>query len=152
MASTDHLERLLAPTVAALGADLDAVELSTAGRRRVLRVIVDRDRDLTLDDIADVTRAVSRRLDTDDAMGERPYTLEVSSRGVDRPLTRPRHWRRNTDRLVDVRLADGRSVRGRIVRADDEAVDLDVGDGTRRLVYAEVSRGRVRVEFKRLEA
>ncbi len=153
-ASTGHLEELLATTVAALGADLDAVELASAGRRRVLRVVVDRDAGLTLDDIADVARAVSKELDADDArwvMGEQPYTLEVTSRGVDRPLTRPRHWSRNTSRLVAVTLTDGASVTGRIAAADDEGADLDVDGTVRRVAYVDVARAKVQVEFARKE-
>ena len=61
----------------------------------MLRVAVDKDGGVTLDDVADATREVNRVLDGSDVMGEQPYTLEVTSRGVDRPLTLPRHWRRN---------------------------------------------------------
>ena len=88
--------------LSALGLDLEAVELTPAGKRRVLRVAVDKDGGVTLDDIAEATRAVSDVLDDADLMGETAYTLEVTSRGVDRPLTEPRHWRRNRDRLVKV--------------------------------------------------
>ncbi len=151
--STDHLEQLLIPTVAALGADLDAVELAAAGRRQVLRIVVDRDGGLTLDDIADVTRAVSRHLDAENAMGERAYTLEVTSRGVDRPLTLPRHWARNVGRLVSVTVADGPGpVTGRITIADEDGADLDVDGEPVRVSYADVVRARVQVEFARKEA
>lgn len=150
-ASTDHLGELLAPVVGALGVDLDAVELASAGRRTVLRVVVDRDGVLTLDDIADLTRAVSRQLDVSDAMGERAYTLEVSSRGVDRPLTLPRHWVRNAGRLVRVRLVHGGELTGRVMTADDDGVALDVDGGARQVAYAEVDRAQVQVEFKQLE-
>jgi len=150
-ASTDHLTVHLGPTVEALGLDLDAVELTTAGRRRVLRVVVDREGGLTLDDIADATRAVSRTLDADNVLGEQPYTLEVTSRGVDRPLTLPRHWTRNTGRLVQVDTADGPAVTGRIARADDTGVDVDVDGTARRFDYADVTNARVQVEFARKE-
>jgi len=150
-ASTDHLGELLAPVVGALGVDLDAVELASAGRRTVLRVVVDRDGVLTLDDIADLTRAVSRQLDASDAMGERAYTLEVSSRGVDRPLTLPRHWVRNAGRLVRVRLVHGGELTGRVMTADDDGVALDVDGSARQVAYAEVDRAQVQVEFKQLE-
>jgi ribosome maturation factor RimP len=82
-------------------------------------------------------------------MGEQPYTLEVTSRGVDRPLTLPRHWRRNTDRLVKVTTTDGDTVTGRIVRSDDEAVTLDVEGTPREVDYAEVAKALVQVEFNR---
>ena len=99
-----------------MGLDVEAVEVTPAGKRRVLRVAVDKDGGVTLDDVADATREVYRVLDESDVMGEQPYTLEVTSRGVDRPLTLPRHWRRNEDRLVKVTLADGGEVTGRIAR------------------------------------
>ena len=86
----------------ALDLDVEAVELTPAGKRRILRIAVDQDGGVTLDDVADATREVSEVLDESDVMGEQPYTLEVTSRGVDRPLTLPRHWRRNADRLVKV--------------------------------------------------
>jgi len=154
-ASTDHLTRLLGPTVEALGVDLDALELSTAGRRRVLRVVVDRDNGVSLDDIASITRTVSRELDASNALGDQPYTLEVTSRGVDRPLTSPRHWRRNVGRLVVAAGTDGPEVTGRIAAVDDVGADLEVDtDGTlvpHRVEYAQIRRALVQVEFARKE-
>ena len=151
-ASTEHLTVQLGPSVGALGLDLDAVELTTAGRRRVLRVVVDREGGVTLDDIADATRAVSRTLDSESTLGEQPYTLEVTSRGVDRPLTLPRHWTRNSGRLVEVRTPDGPSLTGRITGADDDGVDLDVDGVAHRLAYTDVTNARVQVEFARKES
>ena len=87
---------------------------------------VDKDGGVTLDDVADATREVSRVLDDSDVMGEQPYTLEVTSRGVDKPLTLPRHWRRNQTRLVTATLADGTTITGRITSSDDAAACLDV--------------------------
>lgn len=147
----DRLVALLTAPLAALGVDLEAVELTSAGRRRMLRVAVDKDGGPTMDDLADATREVSRLLDDSDAMGEQPYTLEVSSRGVDRPLELPRHWRRNVDRLVRVDLADGSTVTGRVLAADEDAVTLDVAGAARRVPYADVRRARVQVEFKPFE-
>ncbi len=133
----------------ALGLDLEAVELTPAGKRRVLRVAVDRDGGVTLDDIAAATRAVSDLLDDSDLMGEAAYTLEVTSRGVDRPLTEPRHWRRNRDRLVKVSLRDGSQVTGRVGDSDDSGVTLDLSGSPRRLAYDDVSRALVQIEFNR---
>src|SRR5437868_3618110 len=98
--SRDHLMKLLGPVVGAEGLDLEDITIMKAGKRRLVRVIVDRDGGVTLNDVADVSRAVSETLDADSEMGESPYTLEVSSPGVDRPLTEPRHWRRAAKRLV----------------------------------------------------
>ena len=145
----DRIEQELATPLGALGLDVEAVELTPAGKRRILRIAVDGDDGVTLDDVADATREVSRVLDESDVMGEQPYTLEVTSRGVDRPLTLPRHWRRNTDRLVKVTTRDGQTVTGRIVGSSDDAATLDL-DGTRREVaYADVAKALVQVEFNR---
>lgn len=133
----------------ALGLDLEAVELTPAGKRRVLRVAVDRDGGVTLDDIAAATRAVSDLLDDSDLMGEAAYTLEVTSRGVDRPLIEPRHWRRNRDRLVKASLRDGSQVTGRVGDSDDSGVTLDVSGSPRRLAYADVTKALVQIEFNR---
>ena len=154
-ATRDHLVTLLTEPLAALGLDLEDVDLTSAGRRRMLRIAVDRDGGVTMDDVADATREVSRLLDETDAMGSAPYTLEVGSPGTDRPLTLPRHWRRNVDRLVKVTLADGSVVTGRISgpaeRWDDDTATLLV-DGTEHTVrLAEVARARVQIEFKRTE-
>jgi ribosome maturation factor RimP len=98
----DRLARLAGPVVRAAGMDLESVEVTPAGRRRVVKVVVDADGGVSLDDMAEVSRTLARELDASDAMGDTPYTLEVSSPGVDRPLTEPRHWRRAAGRLVRV--------------------------------------------------
>jgi ribosome maturation factor RimP len=149
---TDRLAGLLAGPIEALGLDLEAVDLSRAGKRSVLRIAVDKDGGVDLDDIAAATSEVSRVLDDTDAMGNSPYTLEVSSPGVDRPLTLPRHWRRNARRLVKVTLVEGGEVTGRIGASDDTGVDLDVEGTARRVEFADVAKARVQIEFKRPDA
>lgn len=142
--SRDRLRAALAPVVDAAGFDLEDVAVTTAGRRSVIRVVVDRDGGVDMDAVAAVSRVVSDALDAGDVTGDVPYTLEVTSPGVDRPLTEPRHWRRAAGRLV---VAG--SVRGRVVSADDDAVTLDV-DGTPAVVpYADLGPGRVQIEFDR---
>ncbi|MBF8187741.1 ribosome maturation factor RimP [Nonomuraea sp. K274] len=147
----DHLMKLLEPVVSAEGLDLEDVTVTQAGKRRLLRVIVDRDGGVSLDDVADVSQAVSTALDEDDAMGQAAYTLEVSSPGVDRPLTEPRHWRRAAKRLVKAEMRDGTEIEGRILAADESGVDLDVAGAARRLDYEDLARGRVQVEFRRID-
>ena len=147
--STDRLTGLLAAPIEALGLDLEAVDLSKAGKRSVLRVAVDKDGGVDLDDIAAATSEVSRVLDDSDAMGAGSYTLEVSSPGVDRPLTLPRHWRRNTGRLVKATLAEGEEVAGRIVEADDDGAGIDVLGTVRRVSFTDVAKARIQIEFKR---
>jgi ribosome maturation factor RimP len=148
-ATRDRIEAELVDPLRVLGLDVEAVEVTPAGKRRVVRVAVDKDGGVTLDDVADATREVSRVLDESDVMGEMPYTLEVTSRGVDRPLTLPRHWRRNTDRLVKVTLTDGADLTGRITASDDTAATLDVDGQLREVAYADVAKALVQIEFNR---
>ena len=152
MATAETRDRLadeLTGPIGQLGLDLEAVDLSSAGRRRVLRVAIDKDGGVTLDDIADATREVSRVLDDSDVMGEMPYTLEVTSRGVDRPLTLPRHWRRNEDRLVKATLTDGTTLTGRVLASGDAAATLDVDGQQHEVAYADVAKALVQIEFNR---
>jgi ribosome maturation factor RimP len=141
---------VIEPVVAAAGFDLEDVSLSRAGRRHVVRVLVDADGGINLDGVAVVSRAISTALDAAEESGAEilagEYQLEVSSPGVDRPLTLPRHWRRNVGRLVAVTAA-GKSVTGRLTAADGDGIVLD----ERRLSYAELGPGRVQIEFKRLD-
>lgn len=148
----DHLMKLLEPVAEAQGLDLEDVKVTQAGKRRLLRVIVDRDGGVSLDDVAELSQVVSQVLDEDDSMGRGAYTLEVSSPGVDRPLTEPRHWRRAAKRLVKVDMRDGSEVIGRVRSADDSGVELEVDGGERRIDYQDLARGRVQVEFRQLDA
>ena len=145
----DQIEQELATPLGAIGLDVEAVELTPAGKRRILRIAVDGDEGVTLDDVAGATKKVSEVLDASDVMGEQPYTLEVTSRGVDRPLTLPRHWRRNTDRLVKVTTTGGETVTGRIVGSDDKTATLDVEGTQREVAYDDVAKALVQVEFNR---
>lgn len=147
----DRLAGVLTDPLLAVGLDVEAIELTPAGRRRLLRVAVDKDGGVTLDDIAEATRVVSRVLDESDAMGEQPYTLEVTSPGVDRPLTLPRHWRRNQGRLVKVSLSGGETVTGRITGGADGQVTLDVDGSERAVPLDDVAKARVQIEFNRKE-
>ncbi len=145
------------PVVTALGLDLEDLDVQSSGRRRRVSVVVDRDGGIDLDGIAAASRAVSEALDASDAMGADAYTLEVTSPGIDRPLTLPRHWRRNVGRRVRVVLTDGTTWDGRIRGADDDALVVAADErGTaetaeRRTPWSDVVRGEVQVEFKRPE-
>jgi ribosome maturation factor RimP len=138
---------VIRPVVAAAGMDLESVRVTAAGRRRLLRVVVDSDRGVSLDDAAAVSRDLSATLDTATVMGDFPYTLEVSSPGVDRPLTDLRHWRRAVGRLVRVPVADSGPVAGRIISADADGVTLEVEGAHRRFAYGVLGAGAVQVEF-----
>jgi ribosome maturation factor RimP len=147
-----RVESLVSGPLGELGLDVEAVEITPAGKRRVLRVAVDKDGGVDLDDVATATRALNNVLDESDVMGEQPYTLEVTSRGVDRPLTLPRHWRRNHDRLVKVTLTDGETVTGRIVGHDDDEATLLVDGAERAVPYASIAKALVQIEFNRKDA
>ena len=138
---------VIGPVIAAAGMDLESVRVSAAGRRRLLRVVVDSDRGVSLDDAAAVSRKLSAALDAAPVMGDFPYTLEVSSPGVDRPLTDPRHWRRAVGRLVQVTAADAGPISGRVLAADSDGVTLDVAGDHRRFGYAALGAGAIQVEF-----
>ena len=140
---------VLEPVAAGAGFDLEGVEVTPAGKRRLLRVFVDRDGGVDLDAVAESARVFSAALDDSTAMGDAPYVLEVSSPGVDRPLTLPRHWRRATGRLVEAATKDGDKIRGRVTEADGASVTFDV-DGTQRVIdLADLGDGHVQLEFNR---
>ena len=146
----DRIAVVIRPVIAAAGLDLESVRVSRAGRRRLLRVVVDSDRGVSLDDAAAISRQLSAELDAVAVMGDFPYTLEVSSPGVDRPLTDPRHWRRAVGRLVQVAVTDAGasgSISGRVLAADSDGVTLDVEGTRRRFGYPVLGAGAVQVEF-----
>jgi ribosome maturation factor RimP len=149
-ADDTRLAGVIQPVVAAAGMDLESVRMTTAGRRRLVRVVVDSDHGVSLDDAAIVSREVSATLDTTNVMGDVPYTLEVSSPGVDRPLTEPRHWRRAVGRLVRVKAGAAGTVQGRVLAADDDGVTMDVNGSTHRFAHGDLGAGAVQVEFGRL--
>jgi ribosome maturation factor RimP len=161
--ATTRLAGWIEPVVGAAGYDLEELVVTPAGRRSVVRVVVDRDQGVTLDDIAEVSRAVSAVLDENDGdLGRAPYVLEVTSPGVDRPLTEPRHWRRNTGRLVTVPIG-GEQVTARVTAVDDAGVALAVeakgkpgakkrAPVAQHVPWAALGTGRVQVEFGRAGA
>ena len=167
MSHKDQIRPAVEGPLGALGLYVEDLAVTPAGKRRLVRIWIDRALEddgpdteaptapLSLDEVADATRAVSQALDDADAMGEQPYTLEVTSPGLDRPLTRPHHFRRNVGRLVTATVADGPPVTGRVMRAGSDAVVLEVPATkqvpahTVELAYAAVSKAVVQVEFSR---
>lgn len=164
--ATSRLIGWIEPVVTAAGYDLEELTVTPAGRRSVVRVVVDRDSGVTLDDVAEISRVVSEELDTqDDGMGRTPYVLEVTSPGVDRPLTEARHWRRNTGRLVTVAVGPAGSTEqltGRVIEVTGDGVELAVEapgkpgakkrpPTPRTVPWNQLGAGRVQVEFGRHE-
>ncbi|MGW1463940.1 ribosome maturation factor RimP [Streptomyces sp. NPDC001493] len=155
---SERLRGLLEPLVAAVQLDLEEIEVSRAGRRRVLRIVVDSDDGVELDTCAELSRSLSEKLDETDAMGEDEYVLEVSSPGADRPLTEHRHYVRATGRLVKFKLtaeAGADELIARVLEVDDEGLDLEVPGvkgrkpTSRRIAFAEIDKARVEIEFNR---
>jgi ribosome maturation factor RimP len=164
--ATSRLAGWIEPVVASAGYDLEDLVITPAGRRSVVRVVVDRDEGVSLDDVAEVSRAVSDALDrNDDGMGRTPYVLEVTSPGVDRPLTEQRHWRRNVGRLVAVPVGpagNAEQVTGRLTAVDGDGVTLAVEPPgkpgakkrpatPRQVPWDQLGAGRVQVEFGRAD-
>ena len=143
-----HLLALLTPVVAASGHDLEDVSVQVVGRRSVVRIVIDRDEGVDLDGIAQVSRAVSSTMDdeTNDLFAG-PYVLEVTSPGVDRPLTERRHWARAVGRLVAVN-----GIEGRVLSTSDAGIELQTRGGTRTIGWDELGPGVVQVEFNRKAA
>lgn len=143
-----RLRPVVADAVAGLGFDLETLDVQVAGRRKLVKVVVDADDGVELDLLSGVSRAVSAALDDNDDILGGPYTLEVTSPGVDRPLTRPRHWRRAKLRLVRIRPQEGPEYVGRVGTSDDTGVEMLVDGALRRVEYRTVARAAVEVEFR----
>lgn len=153
---SERLRELLEPLVTSQGLDLEEIALDSVGRKRVLRVVVDSEDGADMDAVADVSRALSAKLDETDAMGEGEYTLEVGTPGAERPLKEHRHYVRAIDRLVRFQLTEGGGeLVARILEVDDEGLDLEVPGvkgrkaTSRRLAFSEIDKARVQVEFNR---
>jgi ribosome maturation factor RimP len=145
MALKDQIFELVDPLVYKAGLVLEEVQIQTPGKHRFVTIIVDSEAGLNLDQVTDISRSIGEVLDGSNFMGDTPYTLEVTSPGVDRPLTAPRHWRKNIDRLVKVTKSDGEVFKARILAADEDGATLDNGQ----IKYAEVKRAIIEVEFNR---
>lgn len=154
-AGEQHWRELTEPIVAAAGFDLEDFAVISAGRRRLVRVVIDSDDGVPLDAAADVSRRLSEAFDADEESGGRgiggtPYTLEVTSPGIGRPLTAPAHFHRARGRLVELTVSDGRTVVGRVLGITDDGVDLLTGKGgiePAHVRFADIARAKVQVDF-----
>ncbi|MFH9724516.1 ribosome maturation factor RimP [Streptomyces sp. NPDC017254] len=152
---SDRLRGLVEPLVHAKDLDLEEIEVSRAGRRGLVRIVVDSDEGVELDACAELSRAISEKLDETDAMGEGEYVLEVSSPGADRPLTQYRHYVRATGRLVKLQFAETEELVARILAVDENGLDLEVPGvkgrkpTARRVEFADIVKARVEIEFNR---
>ncbi|MFF9788013.1 ribosome maturation factor RimP [Streptomyces sp. SceaMP-e96] len=152
---SERLRGLLEPLIAARDLDLEEIEVTPAGKRRVLRIVVDSDEGVQLDECAALSREASEALDDSDVMGGAPYTLEVTSPGADRPLTELRHYRRAVGRLIKAQLHEGGELVARITAVDESGLDLEVPGvkgrkpTARRVSFDEIAKARVELEFNR---
>jgi len=133
--SKQEIIRLLEPTIDRLGYELTDVELKLGGRSGLLRLYIDKEGGVDIDDCEAVSHQVSAILDVEDPIPGN-YTLEVSSPGLDRTLTKPAHFKRFMGEDIKVRLrfpVDGRrNFRGALKSADDENIEVEVdGEGHR---------------------
>lgn len=145
---SERIADLVAQPVQSRGLDLEFVEHRGVGNRTQVRIGVDRDGGVDLDEIADLSREISAVLDQHDSLFSGQYVLEVGSPGVSRPLTLPRHWRRNIGRLVKVSTADS-TVIGRLTAADEQDVTIEFDDQTVEIAISDVLRAVVQVELNR---
>jgi ribosome maturation factor RimP len=153
MALKDQISQLVTPAVSDLGFYLEDVHVATPGNHRIVTCIVDGDLSLNLDQVTSVSRVISELLDEAAFMGETPFTLEVTSPGVDRPLTQPRHFAKNVDRLLKIVKLDGSEVIGRILSNTDQDVTLTVTvkkeTVEETVPLADIKRAVVEIEFNR---
>lgn len=152
MSLVNNLTELLTPAVTRAGFVLEEVTVTPVGKRRLVAVVVDcEDRYPSLDEVTVVSKEVSAILDNYTQMGEMPFTLEVTTPGIDRPLTLGRHWKKNIGRLVKITPKTGEKYIGRIASVKDNAVTIEIKGKESEISFAEISRAQIEVEFNRKE-
>ena len=147
-----NLTELLNPVVSRAGFVLEEVTVTPVGKRRLVSVVIDRENsNPSLDEVTVVSKEISVILDTYSQMGEMPFTLEVTTPGVDRPLTLPRHWKKNIGRLVKITPKQGDKFIGRISEFSENQVKLELEKELLTVDLGDVSRAQIEVEFNRKE-
>ena len=153
MALKDQISELVTPALSQAGYFLEDINIVTPGQHRIVTVIVDGESALNLDQVTVASKLVSELLDEAAFMGETPFTLEVTSPGIDRPLTLPRHFAKNVSRLLNVVKCDGEVVTGRIASSTDSEVTLSVAEKKTTtdvvVAIADIKRATVEIEFNR---
>ena len=144
MGKKEDISAAITPALEALGFYLEDVTIISAGRRSMLTVIVDGDTHLSLDQVTSATKAIGEIVESIESLGETPFTLEVTSPGLDRPLTKVRHWQKNINRLVKVVLLDGSEIKGRIKDVNEVSATVD----EKNINYSDIKRATLEIEFK----
>ena len=156
MSLTQSITDLITPAVAEAGFFLEEVQIASPGSHRIVTCVVDGPTPLNLDQVTVASRVISQILDSAEFMGETPFTLEVTSPGVDRPLTQPRHWTKNLTRLIKVTLSDGAVIIGRLTEFDEVSAKLVENIKGRikehKVAFADIKRAVVEIEFNRKDA
>ena len=156
MSLTQAITDLISPAVSEAGFFLEEVQIASPGSHRIVTCVVDGETPLNLDQVTVASRVISELLDTAEFMGDTPFTLEVTSPGVDRPLTQPRHWRKNLTRLIKVTLGDGTITIGRLTEFNEtnatlvENIKGRIKEHT--IALADIKRAVVEIEFNRKES
>jgi ribosome maturation factor RimP len=146
VSTREQILQILEPIASNMGLDLEDVEIKSAGKHSIVQVSIDKDGGINLDEVAQISNQISEALDAKDVLGEKPYTLEVGSPGIDRALTLPRHWRRNNGRLVKINFGSNSEI-GRIIESDDEKVSLEIKGKTRSINFDKIDKAFIQVEF-----
>jgi ribosome maturation factor RimP len=144
MGKKEDISAAITPALEALGFYLEDVTIISAGRRSMLTIIVDGDTHLSLDQVTSATKAIGEIVESIQSLGETPFTLEVTSPGLDRPLTKVRHWQKNINRLVKVVLLDGSEIKGRIKDVNEVSATVD----EKNINYSDIKRATLEIEFK----
>jgi ribosome maturation factor RimP len=144
MSLNEDISAAIRPIIEATGNYLEELTITSAGKVKILTIIVDSDSHLNLDQITAVTKEISEVIETLEELGDSAFTLEVTSPGIDRPLTKPRHWRKNLDRLVKITMASGKDIQGRIGEATEENVLI----GDQKVSFEDIKRAVLEIEFK----
>ncbi len=153
MALRDQISELISPALQQAGYFLEDINVVSPGNHRIVTVIVDGESALNLDQVTVASKLVSELVDEASFMGETPFTLEVTSPGIDRPLTLPRHFAKNVTRLLKITKSDGVVITGRITSNTDSDVTLTVTEKKEvkevTVALADIKRAVVEIEFNR---
>lgn len=146
MGKSEEISAVITPAINALGFYIEDITITSAGRRSLITVIVDGDTHLSLDQVTVATKAISEIMETISAVGDNSFTLEVTSPGLDRPLTKARHWQKNINRLIKVVLLDGSEIKGRIKNVNEVSATVD----EKNINYSDIKRATLEIEFKQV--
>ena len=152
MALKESIADLIRPVVEEAGFFLEDVFTSNPGNHRIVTCMVDGIKPLSLDEVTVISKEISAVLDESPLLTE-AFTLEVTSPGIERPLTLPRHWTKNLTRIIRVTLKDDAEVVGRLTEFDDNrAILIENIKGrmkTHEVLFADIKKAYVEIEFNR---